>query len=64
MLLTVNSDCFPKQHYPAGLGSGDMFPERYELSFIYYVEEIHRLKVEAVWLDVLSIAVEDSGFKR
>jgi hypothetical protein len=24
MVLTINSDCFPKQHYPAGLCSGDI----------------------------------------
>jgi molecular chaperone DnaK len=24
MVLTINSDCFPKQHYPVGLCSGDV----------------------------------------
>jgi hypothetical protein len=34
MVRTINSDCFPKQHYPVGLCSGDvMFPVRYELDF-------------------------------
>jgi hypothetical protein len=32
VVLTVNSDCFPKQHYPVGICNGDvMFPVRYEL---------------------------------
>jgi hypothetical protein len=33
MVLTINSDCFPKEHYPVGLCSGDVifFPVRYEL---------------------------------
>jgi hypothetical protein len=43
MILTTNSDCFPKQHYPAGLGGGDVVPGRYELSIIYYLEENQRL---------------------
>jgi hypothetical protein len=38
MVLTINSDCFPKQHYPVGLCSGDvMFPVRYGLdSYILF----------------------------
>jgi hypothetical protein len=32
MVLTINNDCFPKQHSPVGLCSGDgIFPVRYGL---------------------------------
>jgi hypothetical protein len=34
MILTINSNCFPKQHQPDDLCSGDAtFPVRYKLNF-------------------------------
>jgi hypothetical protein len=35
MILTVNSDCFPKQHEPAGLCSGDV------ISFLWGTNWVH-----------------------
>jgi hypothetical protein len=42
MVLTVNSDTFPKQHQLDALGSGDnVFPVHYDLNFfVSFVEEL------------------------
>jgi hypothetical protein len=35
MILTIYSECFPKQHYPAGLSSEElMFPVRYNVCIL------------------------------
>jgi hypothetical protein len=45
MVLTMNSDCFLKQHFPVGLCSGDVmcFLWNTNWNYIYYLEEIPSL---------------------
>jgi hypothetical protein len=52
MVLTIDSDCFPKQHYPVGLCSGDVMCFLWGTNWIliYYLEEIQSLKRWAILL--------------
>jgi hypothetical protein len=47
MVLTINSDCFPKHHELVGIWNGDVtcFLCGTNCSFIYYLEKIQSLKV-------------------
>jgi hypothetical protein len=52
MVLTVNSDCFPKHHYPVWLCSGEVmcFLWGTNLILIYYLDEDpHSVSVRSVW---------------
>jgi hypothetical protein len=46
MVLTVNRDCFPKQNELVYLCGGELiFFVRYEMDFMYYLEEIQGIYI-------------------
>jgi hypothetical protein len=61
MILTMNSDYFLKQDYPAGLCSGDvMFPVRYELTLFRGTSRLNDENEQAV--QPMKTSFRDDGF--